>query len=233
MISGTAVAFLLLVGLWLPYLAWKSARKLGSGPIPLPPSTLFVQVIGTQLFLFVVGWFTARENGITLFAVPRWPLPSWSAAALFLAAMLATLKLRWAVRPTAQKARLYSMLPHHQRERLPYTAVALAAGISEEVVYRGVLTTLLTWVTGDFIVAALLSAAVFGFSHIIQGWRAVASVFVIGLLAQALVVFAQSLIPAMAMHATYDFIAGILIPRWYERDLATSTPPAVAAAIDR
>lgn len=232
--TGTATVFLLLVGLWLPYLAWKSARRLGTGALPMSRPRFFVQIIATQVFLFALAWFTARDNGIELWTLPRWPVRSWTATAALLALTLLTLRLRWKARPALQKARLYGMLPHNERELVPYIGVCLAAGIGEEVVYRGVLTMLLTWPMHSYVAGAVVSAAVFGISHSIQGWRAALAIFILSLLVQALVAFSHSLIPGMFMHAVYDFAAGILIPRWYERDaLATSTLPAAEPAAGR
>ncbi len=229
--TGTGIVFLLLVGLWLPYLAWKSARRLGTRPLPMSRPRFFVQIIATQVILFALAWFTARDNGIELWTLPRWPVRSWTAAVVLLALTLLTLRLRWKARPVPQRARLYGMLPHDRRELVPYIGVCLAAGVGEEVVYRGVLTMLLMWPMHSYVAGALVSAAVFGISHSIQGWRAALAIFIISLMVQALVAFSHSLMPGMFMHAAYDFAAGILIPRWYERDaLATSTLPGAERA---
>lgn len=224
-IGGFGVALLLLVCFWMPLLAWKSAKRIGSGPLPLSRRRIFTQILVMQFIFFVLAFVAARENDIHLFGLPRSPLRAWAAAALFLVVALGTVRWRWRVKPPMQKARLYSMLPHSRRDLIPYAAVCLAAGIGEEVVYRGVLTPMLMWLTGSFIAGALISAAVFAIAHVIQGWRAVAAVFVIALFAQALVWIAESLIPAMVVHALYDFVLGLLVPRWYARDGYTSAEP--------
>ena len=227
-ITGTAVAFLLLVIIVLPYLSIQSARHLGSGVLWIPRGRLYAQVIGTQAFLFFIGWFTARENGIDLWKRPRTPLISWASAAVLLVVMLAMLRLRWPGRSPSAKARLNSMLPQNARERWPYVGVCIAAGIAEEIVYRGVLTTLLASYLQNVYIAALISAIAFGFAHMIQGWRSVISTTAIGILMQALVAVASSLVPAMVVHATYDFVAGMLVPKWYA---ATLPLPDAAPAV--
>jgi membrane protease YdiL (CAAX protease family) len=232
--STSSFLFLLLVGLWLPLAAWRSSQRLGTGPVPLTPSKFFLNIIATQLFLLLLGLGVAWKNGIALWSLPRHPLASWGAAALLFALLVTTLKLRWHARPVDQKRRLYSMLPHNARELRLFAIVALCAGIGEEIVYRGVFTSIIWWSTGNLMVAGLLSAIAFGLAHIIQGWRAVVTIFGIALISQALVTFSGSLLPIMAVHAIYDFVAGIVIPRWYERDLAAapsdSTPSAAAPA---
>lgn len=222
--TGSAIAFLLLVCVIVPLLAVQSARRLGDRPLAVTREQLFANVIATQVFLFAIAWFTAREGGIRLWRSPRHL--AWPAAAVILGAALLMLRLRWPSRTRESKARLYGMLPRDARERLPYAGVCIAAGIAEEIVYRGVLVALLASFTHNVIIAAVIAAVVFGVSHSIQGRRAVVAIVAIGLVLQALVAIADSLVPAMLVHALYDFAAGVLIPRWYERDLASDEPPA-------
>src|SRR5712691_5437321 len=60
--TGTAVIFLVLICLWIPYLAWRMAKRLAGGPLRMKPTSLFSRVIGTQIFLFAVAWYTAHDN---------------------------------------------------------------------------------------------------------------------------------------------------------------------------
>lgn len=225
-----AYAFLLLVGVWIPFLAWRSSRKMGDGPIPLSRRALFGQVIATQVFLAAVGLWTAHVYGIPVWDLPPHPVRAWAAAAAFFVALIATLRFRWKSRPQKQKERLYSMLPHDRRELAYYLLVAFCAGVGEEIVYRRVLTGTLWYFLDDLYAAAALSALAFALAHIVQGWRAVMAIFVIAIASQWLVQYSGSLIPMMAVHAGYDLVAGIVIPRWYERDrAATSSLPIDAA----
>src|SRR4051794_19400838 len=159
--STSSFLFLLLIGLWLPLAAWRSSQRLGTGPVPLTPSKFFLNIIATQLFLLLFGLVVAWKNGIGLWSLPRHPLASWGAAALFFALLVTTLKLRWHARPMDQKRRLYSMLPHNARELRLFAIVALCAGIGEEIVYRGVFTSIIWWSTGNLMLAGLLSAIAF------------------------------------------------------------------------
>jgi membrane protease YdiL (CAAX protease family) len=85
--------------------------------------------------------------------------------------------------------------------------------VGEEITWRGVQTALLAILTGNLWIAAILSAASFGLSHIIQGWRSVAVVVVFALCFQTLVWLAGSLYVAMAVHIAYDITAGITYGR--------------------
>lgn len=213
--NGFGPGFLLLVGVLLPYLAVKSARRMGDRPLPISRERLFAQVIATHAVLFALAYVAARQNHIALWTLPRTPLLSWGTAAGLMVAAVATLKLRWKSRSAASKERLYGLVPHDGRERVLYTGVCVSAGFAEEIVYRGVFTGLVALITGNLVIAAILSAIAFGFAHSIQGVRAMIATALIGLSMQMLVAIAGSLIPAMVVHAAYDFVAGILVPRWY------------------
>jgi membrane protease YdiL (CAAX protease family) len=233
LIGGFGAALLITACGILPYLAWKSARVLGKADIAISRRAIFVQVISLQVILFVLGLAAARENYIEVFRLPSRGAVAWIAAAALLAIMVTALKIRWSSKEEQQKRRLYSMLPRNGRERALYVLVCVAAGVAEELVYRGVVPMLLLRLVGNYVVAVILAAIAFAIAHSVQGWRAVGAVFLIAIGAQALVVFTESLIPAMTIHAAYDLIAGILVPRWFERDAATSLPTDAAAVIDQ
>jgi membrane protease YdiL (CAAX protease family) len=129
---------------------------------------------------------------------------------------------RWPQRDRDSKERLYRMLPHDRADLPPYFAVCLAAGICEETVYRGVTTVLLARVTENLSAAILIASIAFALAHVIQGWRSVVAVFGIALMAHAVVLMTQSLFPVMAAHALYDALAGVLMPRWYEREVRSA-----------
>jgi membrane protease YdiL (CAAX protease family) len=228
-IGPFSAALLLMVCVWLPLLALKSARVLGgSGSIPVSRRRVFIQTMVLQVLLFALALAAAGEHRIRIWRTPPRPLVAWLAAALFLAIALGSVKWRWSARPQHQKERLYAMLPHNGRELMIFALVCITAGVGEEVVYRGAATPLLFLLTGDLMTAALMSAIAFALAHAVQGWRAMIAVFGIALAAQALVNFSRSLIPAMAVHASYDFVLGVLVPRWFEA--ATASAPLAAAA---
>ncbi len=167
---------------------------------------------------------TARAQDELGAAVLPWLI---AAALVLLGALL--LRWRWASRTTANKYRLYSILPHSAREFPAYLVLCLAAGISEEVVYRGMLFAILTYLTGSQPAAVLIASVVFALAHAVQGPRGVFAIFLIALAAHGLVLFAHSLLPVMFAHTIYDAIAGWLIPRLYERDMALSSASCAPA----
>lgn len=222
MIDPAGILFLLIVCAGVPYLAWRSRRQLGDGPLPMPRQHFYVQTIVVQLFLFALAVVAAVRNGVGLLAAPRRPLLAWGLAALFLIVLVAVMRWRWPHRDAASKARLYRMLPRDRRELGPYYALCLTAGVCEEVVYRGVAAALLVRITGSVIAAVVIASVVFALAHVVQGWQSAFVIFLIALGVHALVIIGHSLFPVMAAHALYDAIAGTLMPRWYERDVRSA-----------
>lgn len=217
-VNALGYMLLFLVGVFLPVVIVRSARRLGSGPLPISRSRFFRQTIVFQLLVALLSAWTAWTHGILAMPLPQRPLIAWGAAVyLYLFAVL-TLKLRWKSRDASSKQRLYRMVPHAPSELLPYVLVCIVAGVAEEFVYRGVMAELLKRITGIAIVTIVVLSLSFAIGHAMQGWRGAAGVFGIALLFHVLVWLAQSLVPAMVVHFAYDLTAGLLIPRWFERD---------------
>jgi len=227
-IDLSGILFLAIVCFGVPYLAFMSSKRVGSGPLPISRKRFFIQTIFAQLYLFAIALAAAWRNGIDLLIAPPSPLLAWTLAALFLAVLLAVMWFRWPSRDRESKAKLYLLLPHRRSDLPLYFSVSLAAGICEETVYRGVATPLLVRVTGSLVAGILISAIVFALGHVIQGRRAAFGVFGIALMAQSLVLVTQSLFPAMAAHAMYDALAGVLMSRRYQRELESAPQPVLS-----
>ena len=221
-IDASGILFLAIVCLGLPYLAWKSSKRIGSGPIPIPRKRFFIQTILVQLYLLGIALAAAWRNGVDLLARPPAVLRAWLLAALFLAALLGAMRWRWPHRGQESKEKLVRLLPSERGDLPPYFALCLAAGVCEEIVYRGVTTVLLTRITGSLLAAIAIAAVVFALAHVIQGRRATIVVFFIALGAHALVFLTGSLFPVMAVHALYDAIGGVLMSRWYAREVRSA-----------
>jgi membrane protease YdiL (CAAX protease family) len=215
-VNALGLLLLALVGVVLPILIIKSARRLGDRPLPISRSGFFRQTILFQLFLGAIAAWTAYTHGILSMPLPERPLIAWSAAAVMYVVAVVMLKLRWPSRSAASKQRLYDILPHDRAELPPYVLLCVVAGTAEEFIYRGVMTELAQRLIGIAIVTILAMSIAFAAAHAMQGLRSMAAIFVIALACHALVWLAQSLIPAMAVHFAYDLTAGMLIPRWFE-----------------
>ncbi len=202
-------------GVFLPIIIVKSARRIGTRPLPISRSNFYKQTIIFQLLLAALSAGTAYTHGILSMPMPQNPLLSWAAAVLMYLVMLLALKLRWPRRSEASKRRLYEILPHNAGEMAPYVLICIVAGTGEEFVYRGVMTELVQSLTGIALVTVVILSISFAAAHAMQGLRSMIGIFVIALACHAFVWLAQSLVPVMVVHFAYDLTAGILIPRWF------------------
>ena len=101
-------------------------------------------------------------------------------------------------------------VPAHAAEILSWFAVCIAAGICEEIVFRGYFMQQFRAMTGSAGVALLLQAIVFGFAHTYKGWRQVALISVLGILYGLLVLWRRNLRASMMAHAISDMYEGYL-----------------------
>lgn len=114
-------------------------------------------------------------------------------------------------------------LPGTPYERRLAAAVAVTAGIVEEVYFRGLLVAAGVGILGlPMLAAAGLSLLLFAVGHLYQGPRGVVGTGIIGAILTALYLATGSLLLPMIVHALVDINALLLIP--------ASTPEQIAAA---
>ncbi len=117
------------------------------------------------------------------------------------------------------------MLPRTPSERRSFRAVALTAGICEELLYRGyLLWYLVRWL--DVVPAVALSSLIFGIGHSYQGVKGIVTTGLVGVLMAAIYLISGSLWPAMAVHALIDMHAGDLAYAALSRAAITPGPAA-------
>ena len=97
------------------------------------------------------------------------------------------------------------MIPRTPREIRTMQALAITAGICEEIAYRGFILWYLTnWMHVSL--AIVIMAVAFGASHLYQGVKGAAQVAVIGAVAALLYLLSGSLWIPMVLHAVVDII---------------------------
>lgn len=101
------------------------------------------------------------------------------------------------------------IIPQNNAERFVWLISSTVAGVTEEIIFRGVLFAVLVAVTSSVGLSALISALVFAIGHARQGWKSMVFIFGIALLFQWLVIYAASLVPAMIIHAIYNIVRGL------------------------
>lgn len=99
------------------------------------------------------------------------------------------------------------MLPRSDREMKTFWALAVTAGICEEVLYRGYLF----WYFGHWLpqpYVLVVTAVVFGIGHSYQGMRGVVTTGIAGLFLGSVYLLTGSLYLPMAFHALIDAYSG-------------------------
>jgi membrane protease YdiL (CAAX protease family) len=160
-----SAVLLMLTCFWGPFMAIQSARRLGQGPLPMTRRRFFIQTILIQALLFGVAVMAAWRTGVPLVVAPPAAVLPWLIAVALVALGVLLLRWRWSSRTTANKFRLYSILPRTASEFPSYFVLCLAAGISEEVVYRGMLYAILAYLTGSTVAAVLIASVRAGACH--------------------------------------------------------------------
>jgi membrane protease YdiL (CAAX protease family) len=121
------------------------------------------------------------------------------------------------------------MLPTNAAESRLFAAIALTAGICEEVLCRG----FVFWYVGHWIGPwpTVVGAAIpFGIAHIYQGPKGAVRTAVIGVVIGSLYVATGSLLWPMIVHATIDLGAGML-GKLFNRPMPAPASPAPDVAV--
>ncbi len=107
-----------------------------------------------------------------------------------------------------------NLLPQTPLESIVWVALAITAGTCEELMFRGFLQRQLLTLTRSAVLAITAQAALFGLTHLYQGWRPVVSITIYGLLAGVLAHWRRNLRPGIIAHAWQDVAAGLLRLKW-------------------
>ena len=199
--------YLALFGALIPFAAIRSGRRIDEYPLP-PKKRYFVSVIIQQLAFLAATLITAHYLGVDVLRRYRPTLAHLGLSLAALIAAVALLRPTWRDQVTKRARRIYLVTPVDRADHLLWVVISICAGIGEELTYRGVMFWLTVWLTSSVPVAVAFCAVSFAVGHAVQGWRSVAIIGVFATGFHALVLATGSLVPAMAVHALYDIIAG-------------------------
>ena len=207
-----AVAHLVLFGLYLPYVALRSARRKTTARVP-PRRQLFRVAIRELMGKGAVSLLTALLVPLELFPAELPTLKHLLWGALACAAMIAAGLPHWRASVVRHKRFAYFAMPQTIEEKVLWVVISGLAGVTEELTWRGVQVQLLTFFTGSFPLAATICCVTFGVGHINQGWKWALATVGFGAVFQMLVVATGSLYIAMAVHVVVDLVAGFYTAR--------------------
>ncbi|HUR31123.1 MAG TPA: type II CAAX endopeptidase family protein [Saprospiraceae bacterium] len=113
-----------------------------------------------------------------------------------------------------QKHKSFAFVPTEHKEMLHFVFLALAAGIGEEIIFRGFLIQYFIFWAGNnlsgILIASVISSLLFAFLHGYQGWSSMIKIFLFALLFSAIFIFSQSLLLVIIIHAIIDTMSGFI-----------------------
>jgi membrane protease YdiL (CAAX protease family) len=216
-IDPLAALFILLVGCFLPWAAWRSGKRL-TGVTTLSRRTFYLSTFTTQALTIGLALLVAWRVELQVLGTFSFHPLATAVSAVGLVALLASLPWRWRTRTPEQKRRLALFAPKSPAEAPLIVGMCFVAGIGEEFVYRGVLMACVWWLVPSWWLAALLCSLSFGGAHAVQGPRAVLLVAALAFWMHATVRWTGSLLLPMAVHTLYDLVATFTIARWARTD---------------
>lgn len=192
---------------------------------------------GLAVAAFVLAGRPLADLGLRIDA--GWPFLAASAAAVLASVLYAAQLISLQRSPKAREqladmlarqTAVREILPATPPERQVFRLLAVTAGITEEILYRG----FLIWAFAHWMsvwLAAVAALAVFVLCHLYQRTlRALLGVALAGGVATLLVLASGSLLPAILLHAVVDLVGGEMawLARAELRRRTAAAPPPVA-----
>jgi membrane protease YdiL (CAAX protease family) len=155
-----------------------------------------------------------RLMSLEWFPTGWWTGVAWSVVLLACVLLVAQVTAVWenetglsSVRK--QMASVEGLLPHTPVELKLFLALSLAAGVCEEIVYRGYLLAYFDSLVGPT-GAVLATTLMFGSGHAYQGAAGIVRTGVVGLLLAGAYVATGNLIAAVLLHIVIDATSGVV-----------------------
>ena len=141
-------------------------------------------------------------------------------------------KYRAAVKNKIQSAKMPEymglLMPSSSREKALYSAVAISAGITEEILYRGFLTFVLvtSFPAMGLWLSIVVTACLFSLGHLYQGWSGMLRTFVLGLIMSLIYAATGTVLLCIIIHLLIDLAGTVLeTPESVEPRVAQSSVP--------
>jgi membrane protease YdiL (CAAX protease family) len=106
------------------------------------------------------------------------------------------------------------LLPRTPIEFLPYSALAITAGICEEFVFRGFAMGALARASWNVTLIVIFTSVLFGLAHAYQGRGGIFGTALLGFLFAIGRLAYHSVVPVVVWHAALDLVAGVAGARY-------------------
>src|SRR5919197_2304666 len=150
---GTAgYVHLILFCLVLPWAAYRSAAKLSLFPYP-PRRQFYIGVLLQHLFFIAATAAVAFLEKIPLWQPMRQPIQAAAIVALVFVVAIGIMIPHWRRNVEEREPKVYLFMPGDAAEKSLWVLISAAAGIGEEITYRGVMWILWARLTGSLWIA--------------------------------------------------------------------------------
>jgi uncharacterized protein len=209
-LSRAAQFFLFLVLIFVPVAGIASYLHIRSGKPLRPKRKRYIATIVMQWNILVFTLIAAQAEGIVLLGRQWGDLLTWLLVAGYMGFLTFRLRHAWSKLSDERKEKARRLLPDDPSLMRLWVGIAAMAGISEELAYRGLAFQLLRGMGLNIALALLICVTTFAIGHMTQGWRGVLGTFVLALVFHGLVFLTNSLYLAIAFHAVYNLIVGVI-----------------------
>jgi membrane protease YdiL (CAAX protease family) len=213
--------FVFYAAIVLPFAAVRSAQRLRAAGdrVTIAAQTIWISTLVSLGVLLLFAWAAGRSYGEPLLAIRPLTIRDVLAAAAALAICFVLRAIAHAIRSAEERRNLfvYQIVPRRPREWGLWAFTVLVASVAEEAAYRGVLMSILWYALGNPWLAGGLCALAFAVAHSTQGAKSAAIIFAVAVTMHVLVIVTRSLLPAILVHALFDFASGWMIRREADR----------------
>ena len=193
--------------------------------------------LGNSFFLFIIGliivavwWLYDRpfsELGFTAPQAKEFYVPWWLSGlfiVLYLMDIVFSVRNKDELEKTKEQMQDKTpFMPSKWKEMPAYIVMCLAAGVCEEIVYRGFMVNFFKYWMKDISSvgtwAVIIPAALFSFAHYYQGAKAVFKILVLSLLFGMIFWHSGSLYVVIILHFLVDLISGILSMKFSKKKI--------------
>jgi len=207
-VALVSVLMVLLPSLALAQVPLVQGMELDRMPVYLGSVVTLVVLGGLALAAGSVG---EGVTGVGIVPLEALPLVAWSVGLAACGLLVLDGFRRLAVRRGwHETAILEALIPRTNGERAVFGVLSVAAGVGEELAYRGYLILAVAPVVGG-VGALVLSSFVFGVLHAYQGALGMMRTALMGGVLGVGFLLSGSLWPAIVGHALVDVVAGVLL----------------------
>jgi membrane protease YdiL (CAAX protease family) len=178
---------------------------------------IYLSVTGMNWLLAYFAWRGVRKHGggVNALIGGRWGsrrdvLRDLGIAVLFWGAFVAVAWSMDALLGHGSEKSVDVLLPRTVLEIVVWIATSASAGFCEELVFRGYVQRQGLALSQSATVAVALQGLIFGLMHAYQGWRAVVTISVLGMMFGGLAAWRKTLRIGMVAHTWQDVWAGWL-----------------------